>query len=290
MRYFLTLFLVVVLFVSGCKTFVSAPINFPAPYDLNITTGESLATISHQLVNDHVIRSSRVFSLFMEAFGSDKTISQGEYYFKTPSSALTIAMRISGKEFGITDKKITFPEGYTTIQMATHLGEVFPNFNTIEFLALTKDAQGYLFPDTYRFFPSVTPELVIAAMKTNYQEKLTPLRADIAASGHTESQIIIMASIIEKEAKGTSDSPTIAGILWKRIESGIALQVDADPKTYMTKGLPATPLDNPGLVAIEAAIHPVSSPYLYYLHDASGTIHYASTYQQHQQNIAKYLK
>jgi UPF0755 protein len=290
MRKFLLLIVFIALCVFLFRTFISAPTNFPAPYLLNIKAGETLQGISEQLANDHVIRSVRPFEAFMIVLGGDKTITEGEFYFDKPLSSLGIAMRISGKEFGILKRRVTFPEGYTNAQMAAELQKIFPTINTAQFLLLAKNSQGYLFPDTYSFFPSVTPDLVIAAMKENYQEKLMPIRSDIAVSGHSESEIIIMASIIQKEAKGSADSPTIAGILWKRINDGLLLQVDAVPSTYATKGLPAAPIDNPGLIAIDAAIHPVSSPYLYYLHDASGAIHYASTYQQHQQNINKYLK
>ncbi len=216
--------------------------------------------------------------------------AKGSIILITLFHSLAIALRISGKEFGIQKQKVTFPEGDTNQQMAAELLKVFPNFNTTEFLALANNSQGYLFPDTYKFFPSLTPDLVISAMKQNYQEKIAPLNAEITASGHSQSDIIIMASIIEKEASGSSDSATIAGILWKRIQNGIPLQVDAVPGTYNYKGLPPAPVDNPGLVAIEAAVNPTDSPYLYYLHDASGTVHYASTFAQHQQNIKKYLK
>ena len=290
MRTLLSLIAGVVLLISLFRIFVSPPTNFPAPFALNITAGQTLHDVSQELVAVHAIRSARVFEVFMVAFGNDKTISAGEYYFDKPLSSLGIAMRISGKEFGILKKRVTFPEGYTNAQMADQLTKTFPHFNKAEFLTLTTKSQGYLFPDTYSFFPSLTPDLVVATMKENYQEKLIPIRSDITNSGHSESDIIIMASIIEKEAKGSSDSPTIAGILWKRIDNGMPLQVDAVPITYSVKGLPSAPIDNPGLLAINAAIHPVASNYLYYLHDAKGTIHYASTYQQHQQNIQNYLK
>jgi len=173
--------------------------------------------------------------------------------------------------------------------MAVRLQSVFPTFDAAQFLTLTANDQGYLFPDTYKFFPSLTPAQVLTALQQNYQVKIGPLRPAIATSGHSESDIIIMASIIQKEAAGPTDSPIIAGILWKRIADGIALQVDADPSTYTHRGLPAAPLDNPGLIAINAAINPTASPYLYYLHDSNGNVHYASTYQQHQANIKKYL-
>jgi UPF0755 protein len=289
MKYFFALLFVVLLF-SAYKTYIAPPSTFPVPYDFNVTPGETLSTISHQLVTDGVIKSSRTFELFMVALGSDKTVSEGEYYFDGPLSSVGVAMRISGKEFGIQKNKVTFPEGFTNKEMADQLVKVFPTFNSAQFLALANNSQGYLFPDTYAFFPSLTPDFVIATMKQNYQNKVSPLRPDIMTSGHSESDIIIMASIIEKEAQGTTDSATIAGILWKRISMGIPLQVDADPITYSAKGLPAAPIDNPGLVAIEAAVNPTDSPYLYYLHDKNGVVHYASTFQQHQQNIKKYLQ
>ena len=99
-----------------------------------------------------------------------------------------------------------------------------------------------------------------------------------------------MASIIERESKGDVDRRVISGILWKRIKIGMPLQVDAAPDTYKTKGLPKSPIGNPGILAIQAAIHPTRSPYLYYLHDKNGNIYYAKTFLEHKQNIARYLK
>jgi UPF0755 protein len=289
MRTLLTIVFGLVIFFGLYKTFAAPPDDFPTPYHITVSNGESLAAIAHQLANDDVIRSSRVFEASMLMLGSEKDISQGEYYFTTPVSTFIIALRISGSEYGIEKERVTFPEGYTNMQMATRLQAVFPTFNAAEFLTMTNDDQGYLFPDTYKFFPTPLPTDVITALKNNYAEKVGPLEAAIVASGHSEHDIIVMASLIEKEAKGSTDSPVIAGILWKRIANGMDLQVDADPWTYSNKGLPVAPVDNPGLVAINAAIHPTASPYLYYLHDASGNVHYASTFAQHQANIKKYL-
>lgn len=270
--------------------FVSAPANFPAPYRITVTEGESVADISRQLADHHVIRSTKVFDITMRLLGGDRSLSQGEYVFDQPLSTFSIAMRFAGKDFGISRTKVTFPEGYTNEQMAVHLQEIFPTFDTAQFLTLANGQQGYLFPDTYSFFPTPTPAMVIAAMQQNYQNKLAPLEESIAQTGHSESDIITMASIIEKEAHGDNDRAMIAGILWNRIAKGIPLEVDAATVTYTEKGLPAAPIDNPGLAAIMAAIHPATTSYLYYLHDASGNIHYASTYQQHEQNIKEYLK
>ncbi|MEO5646208.1 MAG: endolytic transglycosylase MltG [Candidatus Paceibacterota bacterium] len=286
----LTIILGVIFFSAVNKTFVAAPSSFPSPYTLTVSSGESLADISKQLRTDGAITSARVFELSMRILGDDKHISEGEYSFDQPLSSLSIAMRISGKEFGINKQKITFPEGYTNADMAHHLKQIFPEFDATQFMVLTKEKQGYLFPDTYSFFPTPLPGDVVISIQKNYEKKVAPLRDDIAASGHTESEIIIMASIIEKEAHGANDRAIIAGILWNRINNGMALQVDAAPTTYKHKGLPDSPISNPGLATIKAAIAPVASNYVYYLHDSAGNIHYASTYKEHEQNITKYLK
>ncbi len=279
-----------IFFFTTYRLFVAPPGNFPVPYDLTVSAGETSSSISQQLVADGVIRSRRTFQLFMVALGGETHISEGEYLFDHPISSLAIALRISGREFGISRTKVTFPEGYTSMQMTTRLGAAFPSFDTAGFAALANASQGYLFPDTYKFFPTPLPDQVIAALKDNYERKVAPLRPEIALTGHTEAEIIIMASIVQKEAAGQADSPVIAGILWQRIQNGMPLQVDAVPSSYTHRGLPNAPINNPGLMAITAAIHPTASAYLYYLHDSSGAIHYASTYQQHEQNIKKYLK
>jgi UPF0755 protein len=121
-----------------------------------------------------------------------------------------------------------------------------------------------------------------------------------------------MASLIEREARGDDDRTTIAGILWSRIGRGMALQVDASVafargipegqlqkadlgidspyNTYIYRGLPPGPIANPGMESLQAAMNPTATEYLYYIHDARGSIHYAKTYAEHQKNINRYLK
>ena len=163
-------------------------------------------------------------------------------------------------------------------------------FNSEIFLLLAKDKEGYLFPDTYFFLSGDDENDVVLSMSNTYEKKVAPLREEISASGKTEKEIITMASIIEGEAKGDIDREYISGILWKRIKRGMPLQVDVAPVTYKQKGLPENPISSPSLKSIKAAIHPKSSPYLYYLHDKNGGVHYATTYEGHKANINKYLK
>jgi UPF0755 protein len=99
-----------------------------------------------------------------------------------------------------------------------------------------------------------------------------------------------MASILEGEAKTEGDMKIIAGILLTRLTKGMPLQVDVAKETYTAKGLPKVPLNNPGLVAIMAVLHPTFTDNLYYLTGNDGAMHYAKTFEEHKKNIKKYLK
>ncbi len=201
-------------------------------------------------------------------------------------------LRIEREEHykNIVSVSITIPEGFDLNQIADTAAPKLPNFNKSKFILETKDREGYLFPDTYFFLNNMDETDVVKSMSDNFEKKITPLLPNITFSGKTEKEIIIMASIIEGEAKGDTDRGIISGILWKRIKIGMPLEVDSAPETYKTKGLPENPIGNPGLKAIEAAINPQASPYLYYLHDKNGNIHYAETFVLHEANIKKYLK
>ncbi len=288
------------------------PEAFPRPYQLTIELGQGLFSISNELTADGAVRSERLFEFWMLLLGSDRSISEGLYYFEKPASAFELALRISGKQFGIEKKKVTFPEGFTFRDMAVRLGATFPEFDTKLFLELAAPYEGYLFPDTYSFFPNAKPDLVVTTLRNNFVRRTEKLKLDQDTSGRTMEEIITMASIVEREANGPEDRAVIAGILWKRFDMGTLLQVDApfsvllgkssaeltkadlaleSPfNTYRNKGLPPKPIANPGLAAIEATIHPTDSPYLFYLHDKEGTIHYARTYAEHLENIRRYLK
>ncbi len=180
--------------------------------------------------------------------------------------------------------------------------------------------EGYLFPDTYRIYASSTVADVIEKMLGNFDAKLTAkMRTDIKKQGKSIYEIITMASIIEKEAPinyqkdDNRDARIISGIFWNRLEIGIALGSDAtltyifgdnDPahsikdtkvdspyNTYKYRGLPPGPICNPGIVAIEAAIYPLATDYLYFLTPlGKNEVIYAHTNEEHSANKYKYLK
>ncbi|OGI58151.1 hypothetical protein A3C60_01375 [Candidatus Nomurabacteria bacterium RIFCSPHIGHO2_02_FULL_37_45] len=270
--------------------FLSAPADFIPRTVIRIEQGTSLRGVSLQLKREYIIRSSLAFEAFVIIYGGEKHIMSADYLFENKLPVFEIARRISKGEHHMPLITVTIPEGFDT----TQIGEIFTsklvNFDKTKFLSKAKKLEGYLFPDTYFFFTTNNEENVIKSMSENFNKKIKSLMPEITKLDKTEKEIIIMASIIEREAKGDADRGFISGILWKRLVLGMALQVDAAPETYETRGLPKSPIGNPGLEALQAAINPEKSSYLYYLHDKSGNIHYAKNFVEHQVNIKKYLK
>lgn len=193
-------------------------------------------------------------------------------------------------------------------------------FSFLEDKPKNRGLEGYLYPDTYRIYAaSSTPADLIEKMLLNFDKRLTAqMRADIAKQGKTIYEIVTMASLLEKEAPinyssgDNKDARIISGIFWDRIKVGQALQscaslayilgvnkaqystedtqIESDYNTYKYRGLPPGPISNPGILAIEAAIYPISTNYNYFLTPAgSKDIIYAATYQEHLLNKNKYL-
>jgi UPF0755 protein len=178
--------------------------------------------------------------------------------------------------FQLMPVKITIIEGYNLKDIADKLAP-FKNFDENNFLKIAPE--GYLFPDTY-FLTGGEDEIeIINIMQSNFQKKV----------GEISKENLIMASILEREVKTFDDKKIVAGILWKRLNAGIPLQVDAEPDTYIYKELPLAPICNPGLESINAALNPVDSLYWFYISDKKGNTHFAKTFEEHQRNIAKYL-
>jgi len=217
-------------------------------------------------------------------------VVEADYYFENKLPVYEIARRVSRGEHHMAPVVATIPEGFNRNQIAEVFASKLMNFNKDRFLSATKGLEGYLFPDTYFFLNTDDDATVLSSMKDNFSKKIATVYSDIMSSHKIEREIIIMASLIEAEAKGDADRGFISGILWKRLSIGMPLQVDSAPETYKTKGLPKNPIGNPGLRAIMAAIYPQKSPYLYYLHDKNGNIHYARTFAEHVQNKFKYLQ
>ncbi len=304
------IFLAVVL---AFGVFFSAPKNFPTSKIIEIEKGSSLVKVSETLKKEGVIKYPRALDAFVIVFGGDKSAIAGDYSFERPLTVFEVAYRIINGIHGIDSVKIKIPEGATKEEISAIFDEKILNFNEADFLLLTKDLEGFLFPDTYTFFVTAETSEVLDKLLSNFDKKIEPFMSDIEKSGKTLSEIVNMAAIIQKEAYNVySEQQTIAGILWKRIDKNMRLQVDATLKyitgkpsskltlddlgmehtynTYKNEGLPPGPIGSPSIKAIQAALNPLSSPYYFYLHDNSGQVHYAIDHDGHITNKNNYLR
>jgi UPF0755 protein len=256
---------------------------------VHINRGANLKSITEEFKEKKIVRSAAMLQTFVLLFQSGKSIPVGDYYFNG-EPVWRVGYMLARGDHHIVPIRVTFPEGLTNEEMANVLSKKIPDFNVNEFMNIISGQQGYLFPDTYFFYPKTSPDEVVESLQSNFSKKIKTVESEIEKSGYTKKQILTMASILEGEAHGQSDIDMISGILWKRFKNGMLLQVDVDRSTYTKKGLPASPISNPGMSAIKSALNPENSPYLYYLHDKTGQVHYAVTYTEHKNNIKKYLK
>lgn len=291
----------------------SAPKDFPERESIfTIGIGRPLVGIANDLENAGYIRSKLIFSTLVTLLGGERRVLPGDYQLSHGESVFGIAWQIVRGDYGVERVKVTVPEGKTVGQIASLLDATFADFDAESFRAFAEQHEGYLFPETYFFFSTVTPEEAVRAMRTMFDSETADLFSSSALAGRTVSSVVTMASLVEREAHGSDDRAVIAAILYKRLALGMRLQVDATVayaagkgdetltkadfaldspyNTYRHGGLPPAPIANPGIAALRAALFPANTDYLYYLHDKNGSIHYAKTYAEHQKNIARYLK
>ena len=303
------LLLLVILLYIGTYT---APREFPRGEIVIVEDGASLEQVAQDLSDRGVIRSPLVFRSLVIMMSAENAVQAGHYMFNEKINVRGVALRIVNGEYDIPPQKITVPEGTNVYEIATLLDEEIDNFDVGEFLKIARDKEGYLFPDTYFFAPGTDAKQVVDIMEHTFWKRLDEVNDRLASSTKSTAEIIIMASIIEREAYNSDERRMISGILWKRIDDGMPLQVDAtfshvngknsftltledltstsSPyNTYTNLGLPPGPISNPGLDSIIAALEPEKSPYYFYLHGRDGEIRYAETFDGHKVNRKNYL-
>ncbi len=290
---------------------VQPPETFPTDELVSVPQGETVSEIATRLRDDGVIRSPRMFRIIVTVLGRQKQLHAGDYLFKQPEDVFSIARAIAVGAYGLEPLRIRVPEGALTKEMAVMFGRQLTRFNADDFLAKAQPVEGYLFPDTYFFLPNATADTIIQAMRQNFDTQVATLGSKIQASGHSFEDIVNMASILEREGRNLDDRRLIAGVLWRRLKLGMALQADAtmiytlnrgEPitrkvlatespyNTYLHKGLPPTPIGSPSLSSLEAAATPIDKGYLFYLADSHGVTHYSKTYSGHLANQRLYLR
>jgi UPF0755 protein len=291
-----------------------APRAFPASAVISVGNGKGLAEIANELEEKQIIQSTFWFNNFVIFLKQEKQIVGGDYYFDRPINVYQVAKRLASGAFNIEQIKTTIPEGSSVFDISDIMLKNYPEFDASGFILSAKAKEGYLFPDTYKFGSDVRPAKVIQVMNETFEKKIKnqDLQEAITDFGKPLDDVITMASILEGEARQLRTRQIVAGILWERIRLGMPLQVDASFRyvngktsenltlddlkidspynTYVYKGLPPTPISNPGLESIMAAVTPIDTDYLYFLTDAEGKMHYAETFEQHQENVQRYLR
>lgn len=290
---------------------LSAPPTFTADTVFTIQDGMTLDQIAVSLKSRGYVRSESSFKFIVKHFFLDgRGAVAGDYSFEKRLGVFSVARRIVSGDFGLEPVVVTVPEGLNKFETGDLLAEHLPGFDKEKFVAIAPE--GYLFPDTYFFTPNVAPQKVVEIMRNNFDRRIESMLGDIAKFGRPLDEVIIMASIVETEARKYETRQTIAGILWKRFDEGMALQVDVSFKyvngkntfnlttddlnidspynSYRYAGLPPTAIANPGLDSILATITPIETEYFYFLSDKNGVMHYAMNFEEHKKNKRLYLR
>lgn len=290
----------------------SAPKNIELPLSIEIEQGSSLKEITKYLKETGLIRSKTIVNAMIILGAGDSKVVSGEYLFESYPSAFEVVKRITRGDFGIDVKEVTFPEGVTVEEIALIMESRYPYFEKDAFIQLASDSEGLLFPDTYLFLENVKAYEVYNVLKENFEEKIGEVIPIIKESKRSLDEVVIMASIVEKEATAEARQE-VANILWKRLELGMPLQVDAtfvysidkgtfdltkkdltdeeNPyNTYVHEGLPPTAIGNPGLDSLVAAATASNTKNLFFLTGHDGEMYYAVTFDEHKANKRKYLQ
>lgn len=303
---------IILLLLILSATWVLVPLDITNPIEktLNIPYEYNSARIRYLLEDEGIIRSGNImFQLLTRVMKIDAKLQSGEYQFSSSENLLQIIDKlVKGK---VVLHKVTIPEGYQVKQIARLLDDnEIAEFEEIMQLVQEKNEfrEGYLFPDTYVFPRNFGAANVLKKMYNNFQqvvyEKIDP-EQDFPG-GLNFHEIIILASIIEKEAQGDQDKPKIASVFYNRLEKGMRLQscatiqylldkpqerltqqdleIESPFNTYLNSGLPPEAIGNPGLNSILAAVQPAEEEYMYFVLGEEGEHIFSRTYQEHLDN------
>ncbi len=296
--------------------------------DFVITKGTNAEKVGQDLYAKGFIRNAFAFKLYVQLTDKTSKVQAGQFKLSPSYSMAQIVDSLSKGpvELWVTiPEGLRREEVVEKVIAALEMqGEKADTFRT-EFLSQTKDSEGMLFPDTYLFARDASAQKVVSTLKNTFDKRIDAQKTDIAKSGYSEKQVVTLASLVEKESKGKDpdERATIAGILYNRLKKGLPLQVDATVQyalatvacskspenckdwwptvlradyeykhpysTYTNAGLPPGPIANPGLNSLKAAIYPKDTDFFYYIHEENGTVHYAKTLAEHNENVRVYL-
>lgn len=286
------------------------------PLEFVVQKGDGSAKVARLLDEQGLVRNRYLFIGYTLLVGKEKDFKAGRYLISSAMSIPKIVEIFSEGRAEPEGIKVTIPEGLNSGEIVAVLGKNFKGLKISDF----QKNEGYLFPDTYWFDDEENGEEIIKKMADNFNIKTKELVPKISVSKLYEA--VVVASMLEKEVRKPEDMALVAGIIYKRLELGMLLQIDATVaygvcllkwlnqkacdvsqvnlienikidsqyNTYTRKELPSGPISNPGLKALSAALNPVASDYLYYLTaKEDGRTIFSKTAEEHARNRVKYL-
>ena len=319
------LFAVILVFIVAAISALLYLSTLLKPLDINSTKssrfvipkGQAISIIGQRLQEEKLIKNAYAFRFVVAKEKLVNKIQAGSFDISASMSVSEIANYLT---IGTEDVWITLLEGWRTEEIAEYLeAQDLDSFNKEEFITMAKPNEGMLYPDTYLIPREISSEQIYNLLLNTFDLKVVQgLSEEIAGSQRDFNQVLIMASLVEREAKTFEQMRRVAGILWNRIDLGMALQADAtlqyvngydrvqkkwwavpssgDKKqkspynTYLNPGLPPKPISNPSLNVIKATLDSLESDDRFYIHANDGTMYYASTLEGHNANVNKYLR
>jgi UPF0755 protein len=287
------------------------PKQFVPETAVTIEPGTSVKEITATLEAVGVVRSATFLYLLTTLFYNPEDIKASTYIFEAPLTAREVAKRLVTGDFGNDLLRFTHFEGERATHVAARAAEVLENFDKKVFLDSAVPLEGKLYPETYFIPNDFSATELVDLMYSGFTTHIEPLLVN-ETSPLTPDEILVLASILEREANSPESMRVVSGILQRRLAEGMPLQADASIEyvldkplkeltpedlridspynTYTNKGLPPTPIGNPGKEAVLAVLEPTETPHLFYITGNDGEFYYAETYEEHKQNIDRYLR
>jgi len=276
-----------------------------------VERGEGVRAVGNSLKKEGLISDPTVFFILVKKEGKDNAIQAGDYKL---SPSMNLSQIIDALSHGTMDIWVTIPEGMRADEIADILEKKIPSYDA-SWRSQLRLHEGSLFPDTYLIPKDASIDSVLSILENNFQKKIT--ETGLSSDSPNLEKTLTIASLIEREALFDDDRALVSSVIHNRLNIGMKLDIDASVQyalgkqpngkwwkkdltpqdltiessynLYASPGLPPTPICNPGLSSIQAALSPSETDYLYYVSDKSGHLHFAKTFKEHQANITKYL-
>lgn len=300
---------------------ISVPQEFLAPVKLQVQPGSGLNQVANDLQGSGVVRSALVVKLLARWKQQGGQIQAGNYRFSEPATPGEVLDRLVQGD--VEKVSLTIPEGFTLQQIIARivekgfgqqekLSKLEQDTSFIHSLGIEADSlEGYLFPETYLFAPGIGEKALLAMMVSQFRDHAdSKLKKEAEKLGLTAHQWLTLASIIEKETGIVAEMPLISAVFHNRLKRKIPLQTDPTViygikdfdgnitrkhlktptpyNTYLIRGLPPGPIASPGLAAMEAAVRPAESKYLYFVARGDGGHQFSKTLKEHNAAVRKY--